>query len=229
MTDELVVVDGLGVDDDHAAAERSLTAHGWTRCGVGDWAVVLTPPSGTLAARISPFDPVAPYTVELFRRASATRQVPVLHRYLELEGGAVCTVMERLEAADQASAKAFFAAIDAREPSTRDLADAVDAVLVLARQELPWCGPLDSNPSNVMRRADGGLVLTDPFFADGPTLFGSLLTDPMEVARLIPASRRRHMFELPLGESGPWDPVERSRMRDALAEADRRLSTPDSC
>jgi hypothetical protein len=226
--DELVVLDRLGVDADHVAAEQSLTALGWTRCGVGDWAVVLASPSGALAARISPFDPIAPYTVDLFRRAAATRQVPVLHRDVDLEGGAVCTVMERLHEADQAAAEAFFVALDAREDAMADLADFVDAVLARARQDLPWCGAVDPNPSNVMRRDDGRLVLTDPFFADGPTLYASLLTEPTLVARQFPADRRRHMFELPLGESGPWDPVERSRMRAALADADRRLSAPDA-
>jgi hypothetical protein len=93
MTDELAILDTLPADADHAVAERTLTAVGWTRCGVGDWAVVLASPSGSLAARIAPFDPVAPYTAELFRRAVATRQVPVLYAYRELEGGAVCTVM----------------------------------------------------------------------------------------------------------------------------------------
>ncbi len=74
-----------------------------------------------------------------------------------------------------------------------------------------------------MRRAAGELVLSDPFFADGPNLYGSILTDPMVVARLIPAARRRHMLELPLAESGPWDPVEREKMRAALASADAEL------
>jgi hypothetical protein len=75
-----------------------------------------------------------------------------------------------------------------------------------------------------MRREAGDLVLSDPFFADGPHLYGSILTDPMLVARLIPAEQRRHMFELPLAESGPWDPVEREKMRAALACADAELA-----
>jgi hypothetical protein len=224
VTDELAVLDSLGGGVDHRGAERVLSAAGWLPCGAGDWAVVLASPSGRLAARISPFDPVAPYTVELFRRAAATSQVPRLDAYRELEGGAVCTVMERLHAAGKTEAAVFFESLEQRRPGFEALAAAVDAVLSRARAELPWCGALDPNPANVMRRDDGGLVLTDPFFADGPNLYGSLRTDPSLVAERIAADRRRHMFDLPLAESGPWDPADRERLRAALARADREAA-----
>ena len=224
MTAELAVLDTLPGDADHEVTEQVLLEAGWVRCGVGDWAVVLASPSDELAARISPFDPTAPYTRDLFRRAATTGQVPVLHAYVDLDGGAVCTVMERLYPVEPEAGSDFFSALEARDPHVRELVAAIDEVLDAARRELPWCGPLDPNPSNVMRREAGDLVLSDPFFADGPHLYGSILTDPMLVARLIPAERRRHMLELPLAESGPWDPVERERMRDALARADAELA-----
>jgi hypothetical protein len=224
VTAELAVLDAVPTDADHEVIEQVLLEAGWVRCGVGDWAVVLASPSGDLAARISPFDPTAPYTRDLFRRAATTRQVPVLHAYVELEGGAVCTVMERLYPVEPEAGSDFFRALDAGDLHLRDLVAAIDEVLDVARRELPWCGPLDPNPSNVMRREAGDLVLSDPFFADGPNLYGSILTDPMLVARLIPAERRRHMLELPLAESGPWDPVEREKMRAALASADAELA-----
>ncbi|AKU14931.1 hypothetical protein VV02_02045 [Luteipulveratus mongoliensis] len=203
--------------------ERVLSAAGWSRCGQGDWAVVLVSPSGRLAARVSPFDPVMPYTADLFRRAAATALVPVLHASREFEGGAVYTVMERLHAAEPHEGKAFFRALAARTPEVTDLARAIDVVVERARRELPWFGPLDENPSNVMRRDGGDLVLTDPFYADGPNLYDSLLADPMRVARAIPEEKRRHMFELPLAESGPFDPDARQRMELGLAAADARL------
>jgi hypothetical protein len=222
VTGELDFLEQLPPDADHVVVERVLLGAGWSRCGVGDWAVVLASPTGQLAARLSPFDPVAPYTAELFRVAASTSQVPVLHAFVQLEGGAVCTVMERLQPVDRDRAAAFFRALAAREPHVAELGRAVDAVLGRARRELPWCGPLDPNPANVMRRDGGDLVLTDPFYADGRTLYGSLLTDATKVARAIPEHRRRHMFELPLAETGPFDPSARRRMESALAEADAR-------
>jgi hypothetical protein len=223
MSAELAALAQLRTDADHVVVEQTLARAGWSTCGVGDWAVVLASPTDRLAARIAPFDPVAPYTVELFRLAASTSQVPALHAYLELEGGAVCTVMERLHPVGPETGEAFFQALETRDPAVAGLSQAIDTVLERARRELPWCGPLDPNPSNVMRRDDGTLVLTDPFYADGPNLYGTLLTDPMRVAQAIPESGRRHMFELPMAESGPWDPVERERMRAALAEADAAL------
>jgi hypothetical protein len=225
VTDELAVLEDLPSDADHAVAERVLLGAGWSACGVGDWAVVLASPTGRLAARVTPFDPVAPYTAELFRLAASTSQVPVLHAFVELEGGAVCTVMERLYPVEPDRGAAFFRALAAREPAVSTLVRALDAVLERARRELPWCGPLDPNPANVMRRDGGGLVLTDPFYADGRNLFGSLLIDATKLARAIPEHRRRHMFELPLAETGPFDPDVRGRMESALAEADARLES----
>jgi hypothetical protein len=224
MDDELTVLDQLDVATDHVTAEALFTSHGWARCGVGDWAVVLRSPSRDLAARISPFDPVAPYTVRLFREAADTGQVPVLHAHRELEGGAVLTVMEHLLPAEPDDGESFFRALEEARPEVVTLGEAVRRILSEAQDELPWCDRIDPNPANVMRRADGRLVLTDPFFADGRNLYGSLLTDASVVARTIPAARRRHMFELPLAESGPWDPAGRERMRAALAAADARLS-----
>ncbi|MFZ2015102.1 MAG: hypothetical protein WAV00_14875 [Nocardioides sp.] len=224
MEPDLAMVASLSGGDDHVRAEEVLTRHGWTRCGLGDWAVVLRSPSATLAARIAPFDPVAPYTAQLFREAAPTRQVPVLHGYVELDGGAVCTVMELLGPVEEERAAAFFRGLEARDPELVDLAVVIDRVLARARAELPWCGPLDPNPSNVMARCDGSLVLTDPFYADGPHLYGSLTTDASLVARAIPAHARRHMFDLPLTWTGPWDPAERARMEAALAAADADLA-----
>jgi hypothetical protein len=185
---------------------------------------VLRSPSGALAARISPFDPVATYTTELFRRAASTGFVPALHALRPLDGGAVCTVMEYLLPTPPDEAAAFFEALAGGGPRFAELARIIAAVLEEAHERLPWCDRLDTNPSNVMRRRHGGLVLTDPFFADGPTMYGSILTDPLQVARLIPPEQRRHMLELPLAESGPWDPVQREKMRVALASADAGLA-----
>jgi hypothetical protein len=226
VNDESAVLHALPSDADHVVAERELLAHGWSRCGVGDWAVVLASPSGLLAARVSPFDPVAPYTAELFRRATGTGLVPTLYAYVELEGGAVCTLMERLHPVAEERAVRFFAELEARVPRLQELAATLEDVHAQAVAELPWCGPIDPNPSNVMAR-DGELVLTDPFYADGPHLYGSLATDASVVARTIPPDRRRHMFELPMAESGPWDPEERERLRSALADADRRLAASE--
>ena len=74
-----------------------------------------------------------------------------------------------------------------------------------------------------MRRRDGTLVLTDPFYADGPNLYSTALHDPERVARLIPPRDRRHLTEIPLAASGPWPEGEQDRIRAGLAAADAIL------
>ncbi|WFR66007.1 hypothetical protein P9139_13120 [Curtobacterium flaccumfaciens] len=101
---------------------------GWTPCGTGDWAYALRSPSGGLAARISPFDPAAPYSAMLYRQAAHTRQVPVLVDHRVLEGGADLTVMEYLSPVSEDDGAAFQRSLAAREPAVATLARHIDEV-----------------------------------------------------------------------------------------------------
>lgn len=122
-------------------------------------------------------------------------------------------------------AVAFHRAIARRTPEVADLVDVVRRVHERARRDLPWCGPLDDNPANVMRAADGRLVVVDLFYADGPSLYATAATDPDLVVARIPESERRFMTEIPLAASGPWEPGEQEAMRAGLAAADARKGT----
>lgn len=73
-----------------------------------------------------------------------------------------------------------------------------------------------------MRGSDGRLVLTDPFYADGPALYATAGSDPDAVVARIPEDQRRFMTEIPLAASGPWEPADREAMRTGLAAADAR-------
>lgn len=212
----------LGTDADHRDAERALRAAGWTTGGAGDWAIALRSPDGALAARISPFDPTGPYSAALYREAAHTRQVPVLFAHRRLTGGGDLQVMEWLRAVPEDEAVAFHQAIATPAPEVADLVDVVRRVHERAHKELPWCGPLDHNPTNVMRAADGRLVVMDLFYADGPNLYATADTDPDRVVALIPEAERRFMTDIPMTFSGPWGPEAREAMRVGLAAADAR-------
>jgi hypothetical protein len=216
------VVGLLGGHVDHRQVERALREAGWTWCGAGDWAIALRSPDGTMAARISPFDPTGPYTAALYRRAAHTRQVPVLLAHARPAGGGDLQVMEWLRPVPEDEAVAVHRAIAARAPQFADLVDTVRRIHDQARRELPWCGPLDHNPSNVMRAADGRLVVTDLFYADGPNLYATAATDPDLLVSRIPESQRRFLTEIPLARSGPWKPGEQDAMRAGLTAADTR-------
>ncbi|MEU4625875.1 hypothetical protein AB0G04_38615 [Actinoplanes sp. NPDC023801] len=209
-------------DVDHRLVERTLLAAGWTPCGAGDWAIALRSPDGTTAARISPFDPTGPYTAALYRQAAHTRQVPALLAHARLTGGGDLQLMEWLRPVAREEAVAFHRAVAGRAPQVAELADVVRRVHEQARRELPWCGPLDHNPANVMRAADGRLVVADLFYADGPNLYATAASDPDLVVARIPESGRRFMTEIPLAASGPWEPGAREAIRAGLAAADAR-------
>jgi hypothetical protein len=105
-----------------------------------------------------------------------------------------------------------------------DLTAAVRRIHDRAQRELPWCGPLDDNPANVMRATGGHLVVADLFYSDGPNLFAAAIADPDRVVATIPESERRFMTEIPLAGSGPWQPGAQQALRQALAAADARAS-----
>ncbi|MDQ0643779.1 hypothetical protein [Microbacterium murale] len=220
------ILDLLPPEATHRDAERVFTEAGWTPCGAGDWAIALRSPDRTpdrtMAVRISPFDPTGPYTAELYREAAHTRQVPQLFVHRRLVGGGDLQVMEWLEAVAEQEAIEFHRAIENREESVAELVDIIRGIHARALQELPWCGPLDQNPSNVMRGSDGRLVACDLFYADGPALYSAAGAQPEVVAERIPESERRFMTEIPLAASGPWDAAEREAMRVGLAEVDAR-------
>ncbi|GIG39221.1 hypothetical protein Cph01nite_09830 [Cellulomonas phragmiteti] len=212
----------LSAPADHRHVERVLREDGWTPCGAGDWAVALRSPDGTTAARISPFDPTGPFTAALYVRAAHTRQVPELLAHRRLTGGGDLQVLEWLAPVPDGEALALQHALAAPSRELAELAAIVRDLHEQARRELPWCGPLDHNPANVMRAADGRLVVLDLFYADGPDLYATAESDPDRVAALIPETERRFMTEIPLATSGPWDPASRERVRAGLAAADAR-------
>lgn len=212
----------LSPQADHRDAEQEFLAAGWTPCGVGDWAIALRSPDGTAAARISPFDPTGPYSVALYREAASTCQVPELFAHRRLSGGGDLQIMEWLRPVSEHEAVAFHRALTTRAPNVADLVDVVRRIHGRARRELPWCGPLDDNPANVMRAADGRLVVLDLLYADGPNLYAAAATDPDLVVARIPERERRFMTEIPLAGSGPWEPEARASMRAGLAAADDR-------
>lgn len=210
----------LAEQADHRDAEQALLAAGWTPCGAGDWAIALRSPDGTKAARISPFDPTGRYAAALYRDAAHTGQVPVLYAHRRLTGGGDLQVLEWLRHVPDDEAAAFHRAIAERSPHVAELAGIVHRIHARARQELPWCGPLDDNPANVMRAADGRLVVTDLFYADGPHLYATAAENPDLFVTRIAEPERRFMTEIPLAASGPWEPEKRAAMRAALAAAD---------
>jgi hypothetical protein len=228
-----VTDDGPGADAlrllwpgaDHRDVERVLLGAGWTHCGAGDWAVAYRAPDGRVVARISPFDPAGPYTAALYREAAYTGQVPRLFAHRRLAGGGDLQLLEWLSPVPTDEAAAFHQALAAREPSVAELADVVRRVHQRGLRELPWFAPkVDDNPDNIMRTATGRLVAADLFSADGPKLYALAADDPDLVVARIPPSERRFIADIPLTNTGAWEPEFREALRAGLAAADARVS-----
>jgi SAM-dependent methyltransferase len=220
-------LEAVGPATHYRAVERLLRAEGWTPCGEGDWAFALASPDSRAAARISPFDPVGPFTARLYAEAAASGAVPRLGLHRRLAGGADLQVMEFLHPVGVEEAQGFLERVHRGEGALAALSAAVHRVHAAALAELPWCGPLDTNPSNVMRGADGRLVLIDPFYADGPALYGMAHEAPDRFVTTLPPEQRRHLAEIPLAASGPWPEDEREALRRRVQEADRARPAAD--
>ena len=216
------VLAGLDADATHRDAETLLRGAGWAPCGAGDWAIALAAPDTDVVARISPFDPIGPYTARLYREAATTGLVPRLLHHRRLHGGGDLQVMERLAPVPETIAAEFLSRLARDDTDLVELARVVGRVHEDALRDLPWCGPLDTNPSNVMRAPDGRLVLIDPYYADGPNLYETAESDPDRFVTTIPEHQRRFLTEIPLAWSGPWETTEREALRAALERADLR-------
>lgn len=174
----LDLLDPLGADATHMDAEACFREAGWDPCGAGDWAIILASPTADLVVRISPFDPVGPYTARLYREAASTGQVPALHAHRRLTGGGDLQLLARLVPVEEAEALQLLDRFAVPTAEFSALAEIVGWIHADALRELPWCVPLDGNPSNVMRTLEGLLVLTEPYYADGPSLYATAERDP---------------------------------------------------
>jgi hypothetical protein len=168
-------------------------------CGVGDWAVALRSPEGTVVARVCPFDPAYPAFVDLCRECVGNRWLPRIELAADLEGGGSVVFLEFAAPVDQAVAEQVAgqwrtAAGDAELQGVRRSAQLIDARY---RQSTPWWDGYDLNEAHIRRAADGRLVLIDVFCMDGASLYRTILEDVAEVHRRIPRERMRYALDIP--------------------------------
>ncbi|WP_129789620.1 hypothetical protein [Promicromonospora panici] len=179
-------------------AAGRLLADGWNVCGIGDWATVWRSPDGTLAARVSPFEPAYEVFVELCRSLEGHPLLPRIDFDAPLGGGGRLTVMEFLLPVEWAEADAVvqrWAAALPDDPITqvRRTAERLDAEAAAA---IPFWGGLDDNPHNVMKNASGEPKLVDLFYAAGLEIYRVLLEDPAKVAEAFAPDRREYICDI---------------------------------
>jgi len=183
----------------HRQVLAELAGGGWVPCGVGDWAVGLRSPEGTLVARVCPFDPAYSAFVDLCRECAGNRWLPRIELAAGLEGGGSVVFLEFVAPVDHAIAEQVAGqwrtgAGDAEFEEVRRAAQRIDAGY---RKSVPWWDGFDLNEAHIRRAADGRLVLIDVFCMDGASLYGKILEDVAEVHRRIPRERMRYALDIP--------------------------------
>jgi len=224
----------------HVLAE--LATAGWVPCGVGDWAVALRSPQGTLAARVCPFDPAYRAFVDLCRECAGNRWLPRIELAAGLEGGGSVVVLEFVAPVDHPVHGQFAEqwrarAGDAAFQQVRRAAQMIDAEY---RESTPWWGRCGLDDAHIFRAADGP-VLIDVFCMAGTELYRAILEDVAEVHRRFRASgcathwksrispgRTAPPRSSPLERPGHALPDDRSRVcQGTAADAPSRSRTPD--
>jgi hypothetical protein len=183
----------------HRQVMAELAAGGWVPCGVGDWAVALRSPEGTVVARVCPFDPAYWAFVDLCRECVGNRWLPRIELAADLEGGGSVVFLEFAAPVDRAVAEQVAeqwrtAAGDAEFEEVRRAAQMIDAGY---GKSTPWWGRCDLNEAHIRRAADGRLMLIDVFCMDGASLYRKILEDVAEVHRRIPRERMRYALDIP--------------------------------
>lgn len=183
----------------HRGARARLQAHGWPKCGEGDWASVFRSPSSTHAARVSAFEPSYTWFVELCRRADGNPYFPRIDFVTELEGGGQLAILEYLQPITEAEEQAFIERWhDATEPdqqlrAAREAAEALDAE---CRANVPFWMGIDIG-ENVMRSADGQIKLVDLLGVGGGELTDLLCADYDALLRILPRDQFTYLLEIP--------------------------------
>lgn len=183
----------------HRQVLAELVEARWTPCGVGDWAVGLRSPDGTLVARVCPFDPAYSAFVDLCRRCPGNPWLPAVELAAGLEGGGSVVFLEFVAAVDEAVAAQvrdqWRAGTGGAEfAEVRRAAQLIDSEY---RRSVPWWDGFDLNQAHVRRAADRRLVLIDIFCMDGASLYGQILDDVTVVHRRIPRERMRYALDIP--------------------------------
>jgi hypothetical protein len=182
----------------HRQVLAELATQGWVPCGVGDWAVALRSPQGTVVARVCPFDPAYWAFVDLCRACAGNHWLPRIELAADLEGGGSVVFMEFVAPVNHPVTGQFAEQWRARagDADFAELSRAAQMIDAEYRTSTPWWGRCDLDDAHIFRAA-GRPVLIDVFCMAGTDLYRAILDDVAEVHRRIPRERMRYALEIP--------------------------------
>ena len=182
----------------HRQVLAELAGEGWVPCGVGDWAVALRSPEGTLAARVCPFDPAYWAFVDLCRECAGNRWLPRIELAVGLEGGGSVVFLEFVAPVDHPVEGQLAEQWRTRgsDPEFQEVSRAAHRIDAEYRASTPWWGRCDLDDAHIFRAA-GRPVLIDVFCMAGTELYGAILEDVAGVYRRISRERMRYALDIP--------------------------------
>lgn len=165
---------------------------------MGDWAVALRSPEGTLVARVCPFDPAYWAFVDLCRECAGNRWLPRIELAADLEGGGSVVFLEFVAPVDHPVTGQFAEQWRTRaaDPEFEEVRRAAQMIDAEYRKSTPWWGRCDLDDAHIFR-ADDRPVLIDVFCMAGTDLYDKILEDVTEVHRRIPRERMRYALDIP--------------------------------
>lgn len=126
----------------HRQILAELALQGWVPCGVGDWAVALRSPAGTLAARVCPFDPAYAAFVDLCRECAGNRWLPRIELAADLGGGGSVVFLEWAAPVGHPVVKQFAGLWPDRadDPEFQEMSRVARLIDAEYRKSTPWWG-----------------------------------------------------------------------------------------
>ena len=181
----------------HRRVLAELAAEGWVPCGVGDWAVALRSPEGTVVARVCPFDPAYRAFVSCAASAPATDGCrgsswppasTAAVRWCSWSSSLRSTIRSpdsSLSSGGPGPAiRSSRRCAGQRRGSTRNTG-----------KSTPWWGRCDLDDAHIFRAADRP-VLIDVCCVAGTDLYRAILDDAAGVRRQIPRERMRYALDI---------------------------------
>jgi hypothetical protein len=182
----------------HRQVLAELATEGWVPCGVGDWAMAVRSPQGSLVARVCPFDPAYWAFVDLCRECAGNRWLPRIELAADLEGGGSVVFLEFVAPVDHPVIEQFAEQWQARasDPEFQEVSQAAQRIDAEYRKSTPWWGRCDLDDAHLFRAADRP-VLLDVYCMAGGDLYDAIREDVAEVHRRIPRERMRYALDIP--------------------------------
>lgn len=223
----------ISPDATAAEARALLEAAGWREIGVGDWSWVLADPGGTLAARVTPFDPAYLMHARACLDGPPNRWLPRVDAILPLRRDGHVVVMERLWPAAEEHAAAFCSALGIRNDSgyapppdlpfpeadedLTTLRERLERLIAQGARRFKLWGGSDIRPGNVMADAQGRLKLVDPVFVRGLGIIEAISEGRRDLLADFSREQLEDFMTIPPFKPGEDTDALRRRLRELYA------------